>query len=126
MAVTHASSMRNLIADTVTAQADVGTTQAILSLQASASTEIVTCQMASTAFGAASTGVCTANTINDGTASTAGTVTQGQILSSTQRNEVCAFSVTSTGGGGDLELSSNVISSGQTVSITSLTYTAPS
>lgn len=126
MAVTHTSSMRSLISDQVTAQADVGTTQAIVSLQASASTEIVTCQMAATSFGVSSSGLSTAAAIQDGTASTAGTVTLGQILSSTQRNEVCAFSVTSTGGGGDLELSSNVISSGQTVSITSLSYTAPS
>jgi len=34
-------------------------------------------------------------------------------------------SVTATGGGGDITLNSIIISAGQTVSITSLTYTAP-
>ena len=125
MAVTHPSSMRTLIADTVTAQADAGSSLARLVLQASASTEVVVPIFDSSAFDAAAAGVATANTITDGIASTAGTVTQGLIESSTELNEVCSFSVTSTGGGGDIELSSNVISSGQTVSITSLTYTAP-
>jgi hypothetical protein len=115
--------MRNLLADTAMGQC---TSLAILSLQAAASTQIVAPTFDSTAFGAASSGIATANAITDGVASTAGTVTIGQILSSTGTLEVLSCSVTSTGGGGDIELSSNVISSGQTVSITSLTYTAPS
>jgi len=124
MAVTHPSSMRSLIADTVTAQADGGSTLARLLLQDSGSTTVVTMKMASTAFGAAAAGVCTANSITNSTALLGATVTIGLITNSTLTT-VCAFSVTSTGGGGDLELSSNVLSSGQTVSITALTYTAP-
>jgi len=125
MAVTHPSSMRNLIADTVTAQVDVGSTFGQLLLQASGSTTLATHTMASTAFGAASTGVCTAAAIVDATVLVAGTATIGLIQSATQANEVLSCSITSTGGGGDIELSSNVLSTGQTVSITALSYTAP-
>lgn len=126
MAVTHPSSMRTLIADTVTAQADVGSTFARLELQTATTTTGAILTFDSSAFQAASSGVATANTITDDTNAIGGTVTQGVIYSSTQNNEVLSCSVTSTGGGGDIELSSNVISSGQTVSITALTYTAPS
>lgn len=125
MAVTHPSSMRNLIADQVTAQADVGTTNAILELQTAATSTAALLTMGTSAFGAAAAGVATASTITDDTNAIGGTATQAVIYSSTENNEVLSCSVTSTGGGGDIELSSNVISSGQTVSITSLTYTAP-
>ncbi len=118
--------MRSLISDQVTAQVDGGSTDGELVLQDTGSTALVVLTFASTAFGAASSGVCTANTITDGTVTVAGTATQGIARSSTQNNTAFSFSVTSTGGGGDIELSSNVLSTGQTVSMTSLTYTAPS
>ena|SRR3990167_4176875 len=126
MAVTHPSSMRNLIVDTIVDTIEsAGTTDGQIILQASGSTALVTLTLASTAFGAASTGVATANAITNGTVTVAGTATLGIIRTSTEQNTVCSFSVTSTGGGGDLELSSNVLSTGQTVSVTSLTYTGP-
>lgn len=125
MAVTHPSSMRNLVADQVTAQVDVGSTFGELQLQAAASTGLVVITFNSTAFAAAAAGVATANALTDGTVTVAGTAAIGFVRSSTQENEVCSCSVTSTGGGGDIELSSNVLSTGQTVSITALTYTAP-
>lgn len=125
MAVTHPSSMRNLIADQVTAQADVGSTFAEMVLQDTGSTALVILGMSSTAFGAASTGLATAFAISTGTVIVAGTATKGIIRSSTQNNTVVSFSVTSSGGGGDVELTSNILSTGQTVEITSLTYTAP-
>jgi hypothetical protein len=92
---------------------------------AATAAEVATLEMGTSAFGAAAAGVCTASTITDGTASTAGTVTICLFEASTEYGEVFRCAVTSTGGGGDIELSSNVISSGQTISITSLTYTAP-
>ena len=121
MAVTHPSSTRSLIADTVLGQLS---SAAVFSLKASASTTIVVTIFDTTAFAAASSGQSTANAITDGTASTAGTVTICAIANSGSTVQIFG-SVTSSGGGGDLELSSNVISSGQNVSITSLTYTAP-
>lgn len=125
MSVTHPSSMRSLVADTVTAQCDVGSTWGQLVLTAAASTSLCVLTFSSSAFGAASSGVCTAYSITDGIVSTAGTASAFIIRSATQQNTVCQGSVTSTGGGGDIELSSNILSSGQTVSMTSLTYTAP-
>lgn len=125
MAVTHPSSMRTLITNTVLGMISTGSTFGQLVLQDSGSTALVILTMASTAFGAASSGVATANAISTGTVTVAGTATKGIIRTSTQQNTVVLFSVTSTGGGGNLELSSNVLSSGQFVEITSLTYTAP-
>lgn len=125
MAVTHPSSMRSLIADTVVDTLDAGSTFAELLFQDSGSTTLVTLTFASTAFGAASSGVATAEAITDGTVLVGGTATIGLIQTSTQNNEVLSCSVTSTGGGGDIELSSNVLSTGQTLSMTALTYTAP-
>lgn len=125
MAVTHPSSMRSLIADTVVDTIDLGSTFGQLLLRDSGSTTLVTLTFASTAFGAASAGVATANAITDGTVLVAATATIGLIQTSTG-NQVLSCSVTSTGGGGDIELSSNILSTGQTVSMTSLTYTAPS
>ena len=118
--------MRNLIADQVTAQADAGSTSAHLLFQDSGSTTLCTNTFASTAFGTASTGLAVANTITDGTVLVAGTATIAVIQSSTQNNTVLSCSVTSTGGGGDIELSSNVLSTGQTISMTALSYEAPS
>lgn len=126
MAVTHPSSMRSLIADQVTAQLDAGSSLGQVVLQDTGSTALVICPFSSTAFGAASSGVCTANAITDGTVTVAGTATKGILRSSTEQNTAVLFSVTSTGGGGDMEMSSNVLSTGQTVSVTSMTYTAPS
>jgi len=125
MAVTHPTTIRNLVADTVVDSLEDGSTFGLLDFRASASTSVVVLTFDSTAFGAASGGTATANSITDGTASTAGTVTVAVGLASCS-TEVFRCSVTSTGGGGDIELSSNVISSGQTVSITSLTYSAMS
>ena len=125
MAVTHPASMRNLIADQVTAQFDVGSTRSQLLFQDSGSTTICILTFSSTAFGVSSSGEAAAESITDGNSTIAGTVTIGLARSATEFNQVLSCSVTSTGGGGDIELSSNVISSGQTISITSLTYTAP-
>ena len=125
MAVTHPTSMRNLVADQVTAQCDTGSTRSQLLFQDSGSTTICILTFSSTAFGAASTAVAVAESITDGNSTIAGTVTIGLVRSATEFLQVLSCSVTSTGGGGDIELSSNVISSGQTISITSLQYTAP-
>lgn len=125
MAVTHPSSMRNLIADQVTAQCDVGTTKAQLLFKDSGSTTVCILTFSSSAFDVAAAGVAVANTIADGNSTIAGTVTIGLIRSATEFNTVLSCSITSTGGGGDIELSSNVISSGQTISMTALQYAAP-
>ncbi|HDZ37115.1 MAG TPA: hypothetical protein ENH62_02310 [Marinobacter sp.] len=118
--------MRNLLADAVVDQIDAPSTTGLGTLRFidDDSTLICILTFSTTAFGAAATGLATANTITDGNSSLASTVTVATIFSATTL-EVLSCSVTSTGGGGDIELSSNVISSGQTISMTALTYTAP-
>jgi hypothetical protein len=83
------------------------------------------------AFGAASTGTITANQSPalSGTASGTGTAGWFRVLDSTEAAGtglgVLDGSVTATGGGGDCQLSTTSLSTGLTVSITSLTVTQP-
>ena len=121
MAVTHIAATRNGIADYVVDQLDGGT---LIFYQSNGTTEVATCTFGTPAFGAASAGVATANAITDDTSATGGTTTIANLTTS-GASEIVECSVSSTGGGGDIELSSNVVGAGDTVSISSLTYTAP-
>ena len=76
------------------------------------------------AFGAASSAVATANAIVDDTSAAGGTITKFVINDSNDLN-VLNGSVTVVSGGGDIELSAVIIDALSTVSMTSLTYTAP-
>ncbi|MDJ0950951.1 MAG: hypothetical protein QNJ94_18725 [Alphaproteobacteria bacterium] len=120
MAVTHPTARRNGIADHVVDQLDGGN----LEFQTSGSAEVATCTFGTPAFGAASSGVATANAITKDSSATGGTTTKAELQNSGSTAQVLC-SVTSTGGGGDIELSNNVVGAGQEVDITSLTYTAP-
>lgn len=126
MAVTHPTTIRNGIADYVVDLLDVGSTNAAgqIVLQTAGDVEVATLAMSNPAFGAAAAGVATANSITDDSSATGGTTTKGELQ---DRNEsaVVDFSVSATGGGGDLELSSTTIGAGDTVQISSMTYTAP-
>ena len=126
MAVTHPTAVRNGIADYVVDLLDVGSTNAAgqIELQTSGDVEVATLAMSNPAFGAAASGIATANSITDDSSATGGTVAKG-VLQDRDEGDVVLFSVTATGGGGDLELSSVSVGAGDTVQITSLTYTAP-
>lgn len=121
MAVTHLAATRSGIADYVVDQLDGGT---LVFYQANGTTEVATLTFGTPAFGAAATGVATANAITQDSNATGGTTTIANLVTS-GASEIVECSVTSTGGGGDIELSSNVISAGATVQVSSLTYTAP-
>lgn len=77
-----------------------------------------------TAFGSASSGVLTANAITSATAGNTGTAGYFRIYPSspTTTNAVVQGAIGTSGS--DLNLSSTAISSGQTVSISSMTITA--
>ncbi len=125
MAVTHPATVRELLADTVVDLIDQASTEVgTLRFIDADSTLICILAFSTEAFGDSTAGVATANTITDGNSSLASTVTVAKIYNFATL-EVLSCSVTSTTGGGDIELSSNVISSGQTISMTALTYTAP-
>jgi len=120
MAVTHPTAVRNGLADFVCDQLDSGT----LEFQTSGDVEVATLTFNAAAFAAASSGTATAGAITADTSATGGTIAKARAKSS-GAVEKFACSVTATGGGGDITLSSVVVSAGQTVSVSSLTYSAP-
>ena len=126
MAITHSTAARNAAADAVTALLDAGSTNpnGQMIIRTAAEAPLATINHSATAYGAAVGGVCTAGALTDDTNANAGTAA---IVTEEDRDntEVWRGTVTATGGGGDLELSSIAIGAGDTVSISSATYTAP-
>lgn len=124
MAVTHPAAIRTLLADTVVDQLDLNTPPAKLVFQTSGGTTVSTLTFSNPAFGAASAGVATASAITADSSAVGGTVAKAELRQG-GGTAIVLCSVTATGGGGDITLNSVVISAGQQVSITNLTYTAP-
>jgi hypothetical protein len=121
MAVTHPAAVRSVIADAVTAT--IGASGKI-SMQTGASAVVATLLFSATAFPASSAGVATANAITSDTNAVGGTIAKAELQTSGLVAKVLC-SVTATGGGGDIQLSSVVVSAGQTVSMSALSYSAP-
>ena len=125
MALTHVNARRQVLADTVVDAIDAGSTDTTgdLIIMASGDTAVARLAWSATpAFLTAVSGVATMNAINDDTSALGGTAA---LFKFQDRNntEVLRGTVTATGGGGDITLSSVSIGAGDTVSITSLTYT---
>lgn len=124
MAVTHPTAVRNGMCDFVVDQLDEGTPPGTLVFQTSGNVEVATLTFSNTAFGAASGGTATANAITEDASATGGTIAKARLKNAAGTDKIIC-SVTATGGGGDIELNAVGVSAGQTVSITSLTYSAP-
>ncbi len=124
MAVTHPTAVRSGIADFVVDQLDEGTPPGTLVFQTSGDVEVATLTFSTTAFGAASSGTATAAAITADSSATGGTIAKARLRNAAGTDKIIC-SVTATGGGGDIELNSVVVSAGQQVSLTSLTYSAP-
>jgi hypothetical protein len=128
MAVTHLLAVRTAIADLVVDKIDLGsgTAGGVLQLKNAASTVLCSIALPNPAFGAAASGIATANAISNGTVTVAGTISKFTIVDR-DGTEVFSGSVTATGGGGDMESdgSSLVVSINDILPITSLTYQAP-
>lgn len=124
MSVVHTTAIRNGIADYVVDQIDTGGGAGTLEFQTSGNVQVATLTFNATAFGSASSGVATANAITSDTNATGGTIAKARIKKN-GGTEILNCSVTATGGGGDITLSSVSVSAGQTVAVSSLTYTAP-
>jgi len=127
MAITHVVGVRNQLADLVVDAVDGGTTDTTGDLVFRTSGEVAVATLswtATPAFGAASAGTATMNAINDDTNAAGGT-TDRFTFQDRDNAEVFRGSVTATSGGGDIELSSVAIGVGDTVSMTSFSYTAP-
>ncbi|MGE0719480.1 MAG: hypothetical protein AB7P02_28820 [Alphaproteobacteria bacterium] len=123
MTVTHPSAVRTAVADLVVDRVDAGSGPGVLQFQTSGGVAVATLTFSDPAFGNAANGVATANAIAPDTNAAGGTIAKAAIKDSAG-TEVLACSVTATGGGGDITLSSVVISAGQTVSLSSLSYAA--
>ena len=121
---THPTAVRNGIADFVVDQLDGGTTNstARMVFQTSGDVEVATLNMSNPAFGAAAAGVATAAAVSDDTNATGGTVAQ-VIL--TDRDNTTIIEGTVGTSGTDIIVTSTAIAAGDTVRVTSLTYTAP-
>ena len=123
MAVTHPVAIRTLLADTVVDQIDLNTPPGKIIMQTSGGTTVATLTFSNPAFGAAASGVATASAITADSSAVGGTVAKAELRQG-GGTAIVLCSVTATGGGGDITLNSVVISAGQQVSITNLTYTA--
>lgn len=127
MAITHTTAVRNVLADTFDDQVNAGTTDAGGDVVISDNpTVVVTITFQNPAFGAAATGVITlAGVPLSNTASATGAAVDEFIIQNRDNTQVLDGTVTVTSGGGDIEVNNTSINSGQTVEITSMTYTAP-
>ena len=124
MATTHVTAVRNSIAGVVSSAVDAGVGAGKMVFMTSGDVEVATLTMSDPAFGAASSGVITANAITRDESATGGTVALFKLTDSAD-TEVLRGSVTATGGGGDIELTSVTITAGEPVEVSSYTYTAP-
>jgi len=123
VSVTHPTAIRTGLADYVVDQIDLNTPPGKIIMQTSGGTTVATLTFSNPAFGAASSGVATASAITADSSAVGGTVAKAEFRQG-GGTAIVLCSVTATGGGGDITLNSVVISAGQQVSITSLTYTA--
>ena len=124
MAVTHPVATRNQIADLVVDQLDLNTPPGKIVMQTAGGTAVATLTFANPAFGTSASGTATANAIVADTNAVGGTIAKAELRQG-NATPIVLCSVTATGGGGDIQLNSVVISAGQQVSLTSLTYSAP-
>lgn len=120
MAVTHSAATRNAIADAVLAEIDLDVGAGTLEFQTSGAVEVATLTLTDPA-GSVSGAVLTFSAITDDTNATGGTVDRFEIKSNAGGVRVLGSVLTS---GGDINLSSLSVGAGDTVSISSLTYTA--
>lgn len=135
MATRIPTGSRNAAADAVVDRADLGAGAALLRIysgaqpasanDAASGTLLVEFTMADPSFGAAATGVATAQgTPLEDVGLADGTAGWFRIVDS-DGNTVVDGAVTATGGGGEIELDNTSIATDQTVRITALTVTMP-
>ena len=125
MAVTHPLAVRQGICNFVVDQLDEGAPPGKLVFQTAASATVATLPFSNPAFGAADgAATAAAAAITSDVNAVGGTITKAELQNAAGTAKVLC-SVTAGGGGGNIQLSSVVIAAGQTVAVSSLTYTAP-
>lgn len=122
MAVTHNATIRNSLAQVILDAIDQDVGAGSLIFQTAASAEVATLTLSDPA-GAIAGAVLTFYAISPDTNATGGT-TDRFTITDNSGDPICYGNVTATGGGGDIELSSVSIGVGDTVAVSSLTYTS--
>ena len=129
MAVAHVTALRNTVADAVDNYLNTtgaGNASARLRIQTSVPATLVEFVLGNPAFGNAAGGVITGSGLPiAANATAAGTASQGVIVDRVPVDAI-TFSVTATGGGGDVTVSNTNIANAQACSLDTLTYSAPS
>ena len=120
MSLTHETTERNGLADYVVDQLNSGNFVFMTTAEA---VEVATLPLAATAFGEAASGTATAGTITDDSSATGGTIATFKMETSGNAR-IFGGSVSATGNGGDIELTSLAITATDTVSMSSFTYSA--
>ena len=121
MAITHASGLRTTLATAVRDAIDAGTGAGQLVFQTSGDVAVATLTL-SDPCGTVSGPTLTFSAITSDTNAAGGTVAKFKITTSTPGDVL--FGAVSTSGS-DINLSSLSVGAGDTVSVSSLTYTAP-
>ena len=126
MSVTHPVGIRNGIADYVCGSlvTGPGVDSPYINFRTSGGTFIVGCTFGNPAFGSAAAGIATANPITPGTATGAGTISKFDTSIYTAADAGFAGTVTLSGGGGDITLTTLDLGIGDQLQIDSLTYEA--
>lgn len=118
MAITLETNARNASAEAVGDLLNGGT----IEFQTSVGVEVATVTFGNPAFGSAAAGVITANAITEDANVTGGTITQFVAKTSASAD---VFSGTVGTSGEDINLTSTTLASGETLELTSFTYTQP-
>ena len=122
MALDHETAVRNTLADAIDAAVNAaGTGNCVF--QTSGDAEVATIVLSATAFGAASSGTITLASTTDDTSATGGTVSKFKFETGAN-TRIFGGTVTPVAGGGDMEMSTLSVGAGDTVSITSFTYSS--
>lgn len=130
MALVHTTTIRNGLADLVVDAIDQGAGAGKVQITKTNNDYtgvnlLAEVTLADPAFGAAASGTAAMAGApkEDSSANNTGTAVQFRVVDSTD-TEIFKGTVTATGGGGDMELSSTSITSGDAVRINSFTYSA--
>ena len=128
MPITLTTNTRNIATNSIVDLIDTGTTNPTGSINIYTSgltILLVTLNFSNPAYGNSLNGRATGNPVANGVALASGTAS---IFTVVNRNGVEIFrgTVSGTGGGGDIELSSILIATSQIISISSSTFTMPS
>jgi len=125
--IIHTVAVRDAVTDLVVDRVDAGAGAGSLIYQTSGDVVVATCPFSDPAFDASGSaggnadGLATANAITSDTNAVGGTVAKARIKDSNAL-EVLSCSVTATGGGGSIIVSSTVVGAGDTMQTDTLTY----